>query len=41
MNNSIIVNFIQELLILERKILIISDQATDEGTNAMISDFYI
>jgi starvation-inducible DNA-binding protein len=35
----IIVNSIQELLILERKILIISDQATDEGTNAMISDF--
>jgi starvation-inducible DNA-binding protein len=35
----LIVNSLQELLILERKILIIANEAFDEGTNSMVSDF--
>lgn len=35
----LIVSSLKELLILERQILKASDQAEDEGTNAMISDF--
>ncbi|WP_297798188.1 Dps family protein [uncultured Eudoraea sp.] len=35
----LIVNSIKELLIIERKILADSDEANDEGTNSMMSDF--
>ncbi len=36
---NLILNSLKELLILERQILKTSDEANDEGTNAMISDF--
>ncbi|UJH67777.1 Dps family protein [Allomuricauda sp. SCSIO 65647] len=35
----LIVDSLKELLIIERKILDASDEAADEGTNAMMSDF--
>ncbi len=35
----LIVDSLKELLIIERRILDASDQADDEGTNAMMSDF--
>ncbi len=35
----LIVNSLKELLIIERRILDSSDEADDEGTNAMMSDF--
>ncbi len=35
----LIVNSLTELLVIERKILDASDEANDEGTNAMMSDF--
>jgi starvation-inducible DNA-binding protein len=35
----LIVNSLTELLLIERRILNISDEANDEGTNAMMSDF--
>ncbi|MGB5236003.1 MAG: Dps family protein [Flavobacteriaceae bacterium] len=35
----LIVNSLKELLIIERQILTTSDEAGDEGTNAMMSDF--
>ena len=35
----LIVDSLKELLILERQILVSSDEAGDEGTNAMMSDF--
>lgn len=35
----LIVNSIKELLVIERKILADSDEANDEGTNSMMSDF--
>lgn len=35
----LIVDSLAELLILERKILAVSDDANDEGTNSMMSDF--
>ncbi|MFY7811040.1 MAG: Dps family protein [Flavobacterium sp.] len=37
----LIVSSLHELLILERKILIIANEAQDEGTNSMISDFIL
>ena len=35
----LIVESLKELLIIERRILSISDEAADEGTNSMMSDF--
>jgi starvation-inducible DNA-binding protein len=35
----LIVDSLKELLIIERRILEASDEAGDEGTNAMMSDF--
>jgi starvation-inducible DNA-binding protein len=35
----LIVDSLKELLIIERKILNASDEAQDEGTNSMMSDF--
>jgi starvation-inducible DNA-binding protein len=35
----LVVNSLSELLIIERVILIISDEANDEGTNSMMGDF--
>jgi len=35
----LIVNSLTQLLLIERRILNISDEANDEGTNAMMSDF--
>ena len=35
----LVVNSLSELLKIERAILIISDEANDEGTNSMMSDF--
>ncbi|UII75423.1 DNA starvation/stationary phase protection protein [Flagellimonas sp. HMM57] len=35
----LIVDSLKELLIIERKILDLSDEAKDEGTNSMMSDF--
>lgn len=35
----LIVNSLTVLLVLERKILTLSDEANDEGTNSMMSDF--
>ncbi|NAS11573.1 Dps family protein [Poritiphilus flavus] len=35
----LIVDSLKQLLILERRILVASDEANDEGTNAMMSDF--
>jgi len=36
---ALVVNSLSELLIIEREILNLSDEAGDEGTNSMMSDF--
>ena len=36
---NLVVNSLSELLKIERVILEISDEASDEGTNSMMSDF--
>jgi starvation-inducible DNA-binding protein len=35
----LVVDSLKELLVIERKILMASDDANDEGTNSMMSDF--
>ncbi|MEB8329513.1 DNA starvation/stationary phase protection protein [Flavobacteriaceae bacterium KMM 6897] len=35
----LVVDSLKELLVIERKILVASDDANDEGTNSMMSDF--
>ena len=37
----LVVNSLSELLIIEREILNLSDEAGDEGTNSMMSDFIV